>query len=215
MITPSFFFISMVLEWANDMKASVYHTISPLSNRLVDVIMTTCWSSNQALGKKYERGLVVGTSQAGLRSSETANLLEINHLLVQKRRHPVSSSCVNNIVPLMWEVRGEWADWFQMMVVWGYFLGPFGAPLDNESIEVQPTTACCHHVNMDKISEEWFQHLVESVPQRIKVILKAKTWSNIQVVPIGGRGVSVLLYVIDLWRCHRSRDACLSAQKRS
>lgn len=86
----------MVLKWANDMKASVYHTIQPIKQRtkwpqlhscgLVDVIKTTRWSSNQALGKKYERGLVVGTSQAGLSSSETADLWDINHLYVQKKK---------------------------------------------------------------------------------------------------------------------------------
>lgn len=121
----SFFNISMVQKYANDMKASVCHTIKPKqktkwpqlrSCRLVDVIKTIRWISKQALGEKYEQGLVAGTSQAGLNSSETANLLEIKHLLVQRRRHLVSSSYVNNIVPLMWEVRGEWVDWFQMMV---------------------------------------------------------------------------------------------------
>ncbi len=35
-------------------------------------------------------------------------------------------------------------------------------------------TAWCYHVNMDKISEACFQHLVESIPWRIKAVLKAK-----------------------------------------
>ncbi len=35
-------------------------------------------------------------------------------------------------------------------------------------------TAWCNHVNMDKISEECFQHLVQSMPRRIKAVLKAK-----------------------------------------
>ncbi len=35
-------------------------------------------------------------------------------------------------------------------------------------------TAWCNHVNMTKISEECFQHLVEYMPRRIKAVLKAK-----------------------------------------
>ncbi len=39
-------------------------------------------------------------------------------------------------------------------------------------MDVQPTKRC--HANMTKISEECFQHLVESMPRRIKAVLKAK-----------------------------------------
>ncbi len=35
-------------------------------------------------------------------------------------------------------------------------------------------TAWCYHDNMTKISEECLQHLVESMPRRIKTVLKTK-----------------------------------------
>ncbi len=35
-------------------------------------------------------------------------------------------------------------------------------------------TAWSYHVNMDQISKECFQHLVESMPRRIKAVMKAK-----------------------------------------
>ncbi len=40
-------------------------------------------------------------------------------------------------------------------------------------------TVWCYHINMYNISEECFQHLVETMPRRIKAVLKAKWESNL------------------------------------
>lgn len=147
----------------------------------------------------------------------------------------MSSSCVNNIVPLMWKVRGEWADWFQvplgpLSTNWASFKwslyhhsGPIYIQQDNWMSLVPGSRQWVHRgaANKAAIISTWTKSLRNDsntslkVCQRIKAILMAKTLRNIQVVTIGGRGVSVLLYVIDLWRCHRSREERLSAQKRS
>jgi len=37
-----------------------------------------------------------------------------------------------------------------------------------------PSTARCDPINMANISKECFQHLVESMPRRIKAVLKEK-----------------------------------------
>ncbi len=80
------------------------------------------------MGKKrdlsdFECGMVVGTRRAGLSISKTADLLGFSHATIsmftendpKKRKYPVSSSCVDENALLMSEVRGEWADWLEMI----------------------------------------------------------------------------------------------------
>ncbi len=79
------------------------------------------------MGKKgdligFERGMVVGARRAGRSILKTADLLGFSHTTIsrvtengpKKRKYPVSSSCVNKNTLLISEVRGEWADWFEM-----------------------------------------------------------------------------------------------------
>ncbi len=71
-----------------------------------------------------ERGMVVGARRAGLSISETADLLGFPHTQpslrftengLKKRKYPVSGSCVDENALLMSEVRGECADWLEMI----------------------------------------------------------------------------------------------------
>ncbi len=80
------------------------------------------------MGKKgdlrdFERGMVVGARQAGLSISETADLLGLSHTTISRiyrewsEKEKISSegSCVDENALLMSEVRGEWADWLEMI----------------------------------------------------------------------------------------------------
>ncbi len=70
-----------------------------------------------------ERGMVVGARRTGLSISQTADLLGFSHTTIsrvyrersEKRKYPVSSSCVDENALLMSEVRGEWTDWLEMI----------------------------------------------------------------------------------------------------
>ncbi len=71
----------------------------------------------------FERGIVVGSRRAGLSISKTADLLGFSHTTIsrftengpKKRKYPVIGSCVDENALLMSEVRGEWADWLEMI----------------------------------------------------------------------------------------------------
>ncbi len=79
------------------------------------------------MGKKvglsdFECGMVVGARQADLSISKTADLLGYSHTNLgftengpKKIKYPVSRSCVDENALLMSEVRGEWADWLEMI----------------------------------------------------------------------------------------------------
>ncbi len=80
------------------------------------------------MGKKgdlsdFERGMVVGSRRAGLSISKSADLLGFHAQPSlgftengpKKRKYPVSGSCVDENALLMSEVRGEWADWLEMI----------------------------------------------------------------------------------------------------
>ncbi len=79
------------------------------------------------MGKKgdlsdFERGMVVGVRLTGLSISKTADLLGFSLTIIsrvyrewsEKEKYPVSGSCVDENA-LMSEVRGEWADWLEMI----------------------------------------------------------------------------------------------------
>ncbi len=80
------------------------------------------------MGKKgdlrdFERGMVVGVRRTGLSISKTADLLGFSRTTIsrftengpKKRKYPASGSCVEENALLMSEVRGEWADWLEMI----------------------------------------------------------------------------------------------------
>ncbi len=79
------------------------------------------------MGKKgdlsdFERGMVVGARQADLSISKTADLLGFSHANLgftencpKKIKYPVTGRCVDENALLMSEVRGEWADWLEMI----------------------------------------------------------------------------------------------------
>ncbi len=80
------------------------------------------------MGKKgdlsyFERGMVVGVRRAGLSILKTADLLGFSSTTIsrftengtKKRKYPVSGSCVDENALLISDVRGEWADWLEMI----------------------------------------------------------------------------------------------------
>ncbi len=76
------------------------------------------------MGKKgdlrdFECGMVVGARRAGLNISKTVNLLGFSCTTLsqkeKKRKCPVNGSCVDENALLMSEVRGEWANWLEMI----------------------------------------------------------------------------------------------------
>ncbi len=77
------------------------------------------------MGKKgdlsyFEWGMVVGARWDGLIISKTADFhaqpsLGFTGNGPKKRKYPVSGSCVDENALLISEVRGEWADWLEMI----------------------------------------------------------------------------------------------------
>ncbi len=72
------------------------------------------------MGKKeylsdFKHGMVVGDRQAGLSISKTQLSLGFTENDPEKRKYPVSGSYVDKHVLLMSEVRGEWADWLEII----------------------------------------------------------------------------------------------------
>ncbi len=80
------------------------------------------------MGKKgdlsdFERGMFVGARRAGLSNSKTADLLGFSLTAIsraygewsEKRKYPMSGTCVDDKALLMSGVRGEWADWLEMI----------------------------------------------------------------------------------------------------
>ncbi len=65
--------------------------------------------------------MVVGARRAGLSISmiywdfHTQPSLVFTEYGPKKRKYPVSGSCVDEHALLMSEVRGEWADWLEMI----------------------------------------------------------------------------------------------------
>ncbi len=62
--------------------------------------------------------MVVGARRAGLSILKTADCTTISRVYrewSEKSKCPVSGSCVNENALLMSEVRGEWADWLEMI----------------------------------------------------------------------------------------------------
>ena len=79
------------------------------------------------MGKKgdlsdFERGMVVGARRAGLSIKlliywdfHAQPSLGFTENGPNKRTYPVSGSCVDGNALLMSEVRGEWAEWLEMI----------------------------------------------------------------------------------------------------
>ncbi len=80
------------------------------------------------MGKKgdlsdFEHGMFVGDKRAALSISKTADLLRFSRTTIsrvyrewsEKRKYPVSGSCVDENALLMSEVRGEWTGWLEMI----------------------------------------------------------------------------------------------------
>ncbi len=71
----------------------------------------------------FERGMVVDARRADLSISKTAYQLGSSRTTISRiyrewsenRTYPVSGSCVDENTLLMSEVRGEWADWLEMI----------------------------------------------------------------------------------------------------
>ncbi len=67
--------------------------------------------------------MLVGARRAGLSISKTADLLRFLRTTIsrvyrewsEKRKYPVSGSCVDENALLISEVRGEWANWLEMI----------------------------------------------------------------------------------------------------
>ncbi len=77
------------------------------------------------MGKKgdlsdFEHGMVVD-ARPGLSISETADLLGFSLTTISYgvqrmvRKYPVSGRCVDENALLLSEIRGEWADWLEMI----------------------------------------------------------------------------------------------------
>ncbi len=94
----------------------------------------------------------------------------------------MSGSCVNENALLMSEIRGERVDWLNatayLSIVSDHVHLCDVVEWEIRIMDVQPTNLQqLRDAIMSiwtKISEECFQHLVESIPQRIKAVLKAK-----------------------------------------
>ncbi len=65
----------------------------------------------------FEHGMVVGAKWPGMSISKTADLLGLSRMEngPKKRKYPESGSCVDENALLMSKVRGEWADWLEMI----------------------------------------------------------------------------------------------------
>ncbi len=73
------------------------------------------------MGKKGdEYRIIIGVRLDGLSISKTADLLSFSRITISRVYREWSekekiSSCVDENALLMSEVRGEWADWFEMI----------------------------------------------------------------------------------------------------